>query len=302
MFSRRRLLIAASLVVVFAAGASVWLFRGGSSAPSRTTPVILISIDTLRSDHLPAYGYTGVATPSLDAFRKDSILFERAYSHCPLTLPSHATLLTGMLPADTGIRDNVGYRLDGAAPTMAELLKKNGYATGAAISSFVLRKQTQINRGFDFYDDEVERQGGAMSIGRIQRAAPETVAVSKKWIQENEGNPLLYLLHLYEPHTPYEPPEPYKSQYGPYDGEIAYVDSVLGDFLDFLEGRGLYDKSLILVFSDHGEGLNEHKEDEHGIFLYREAIQVPLFLKLPGKKNAGTSVATPVQLSDIFPT
>src|SRR5687768_11660394 len=180
MFSRRRLLIAASLVVVFAAGASVWLFRGGSSAPSRTTPVILISIDTLRSDHLPAYGYTGVATPSLDAFRADSILYERAYSHCPLTLPSHASMLTGLLPADHGIRDNIGFTLDESVPSLPALLKSNGYATGAAVSAFVLRKGTGIARGFDAYDDEVEPIGTWQVISRVQRTGGETVAAARK--------------------------------------------------------------------------------------------------------------------------
>lgn len=116
--------------------------------PSKTTPVILISIDTLRSDHLPAYGYKGIETPNIDALRADSILYSKAYSHVPLTLPSHASILTGMLPADHGVRDNVGYRLSDSVPTLQELLKKNGYATGAAVSACVLRKETGIARGF----------------------------------------------------------------------------------------------------------------------------------------------------------
>src|ERR1019366_7474102 len=124
--------------------------------PSKTTPVILISIDTLRSDHLPAYGYKGVATPNIDSLRADSILYERAYSHVPLTLPSHVSILTGMLPADSGIHDNIGYRLSESIPTLSELLKKNGYATGAAVSAFVLRRETGIARGFDFFEDSTK--------------------------------------------------------------------------------------------------------------------------------------------------
>jgi arylsulfatase A-like enzyme/Flp pilus assembly protein TadD len=284
--------------------AALFFFSCGErlSGPSNATPVFLISIDTLRSDRLPAYGYNRVATPHIDALRADGILYEQAFSHCPLTLPSHATVLTGQLPADTGIRDNVGYQLSPGVTTLPELLGRNGYATGAAVSSFVLRKNTQIQRGFDFYDDEVEQAGPGAVIGRIQRAGPETAAVARRWIAA-QTRPPFFMLHLYEPHTPYEPPEPYRTRYSdPYDGEIAHADQIVGDFLAFLEERGLYERALIILFSDHGEGLGDHGEDEHGIFLYREAIQVPLIVKLPGNRRAGRSVATVVQLSDIFPT
>jgi choline-sulfatase len=272
-------------------------------SPSNETPVFLISIDTLRSDRLPAYGYRGVETPAIDRLRADGVLFERAYSHCPLTLPSHATVLTGRLPADTGIRDNVGYQLDPAVPTLAEVLGRNGYRTGAAVSSFVLRKNTRIDRGFAFWDDQVEQTSSGTAIGEIQRAGPETTAIAQRWIAEQGGNPLFFLLHLYEPHTPYAPPEPFRSRYpNAYDGEIAAADQIVAGFLEFLEQQDLYDRSLIILFSDHGEGLGDHGEDEHGIFLYREAIQVPLIVKLPGNAMRGRSVGTAVQLSDIFPT
>ncbi|MFL6245366.1 MAG: sulfatase-like hydrolase/transferase [Thermoanaerobaculia bacterium] len=278
---------------------------GGEHAPrpSNQTPVFLISIDTLRSDHLPAYGYRGVSTPAIDKLRGDGILYEHAYSHCPLTLPSHSTILTGRLPADTGVRDNIGYQLDPSVPTLAEALGKNGYRTGAAVSSFVLRRNTRIDRGFDFYDDAVEQQSAGTAIGEIQRPGPKTAAIARNWIASNAGNPLFFLLHLYEPHSPYEPPEPFRGRYAlAYDGEIAAADQIVGEFLDFLRERDLYDRSLIVLFSDHGEGLGDHGEDEHGIFLYREAIQVPLIVKLPGNSMRGRSVATAVQLSDIFPT
>src|SRR3954452_17329054 len=153
--TRFRILVAAAIVL-----ATSWIMmscgRSSVGTPSRTTPVILISIDTLRSDHLPAYGYNGVATPNIDALRADSILYERAYSQVPLTLPSHTTNFTGMLPGDNGVRDNVGYRVDPKIPTIQGLLKKNGYVTGAAVSAFVLRHETGIANGFDFFDDEVE--------------------------------------------------------------------------------------------------------------------------------------------------
>jgi arylsulfatase A-like enzyme/tetratricopeptide (TPR) repeat protein len=300
---KRRILIAAVLAVILAATAMILLRRGGG-APSRTTPVILISIDTLRSDHLPAYGYDKVATPNLDAFRADAILYERAYSHCPLTLPSHTSMLTGLLPADHGIRDNIGFTLDEKVPSLPALLKANGYATGAAVSAFVLRKGTGIARGFDTYDDEVEPIGTWQVIARVQRSGGETVAAARKWLDRHADKPFFYFLHLYDPHTPYEPPEPFRSQYrnNPYDGEIAYTDHVIGEFLGHLKEKGVYDKALIVILADHGEGLNDHREEEHGIFLYREAIQVPLFVKLPRGERAGTSVANPAGLVDVFTT
>lgn len=271
--------------------------------PSRSTPVILISIDTLRSDHLPAYGYKGIETPNIDAFRADSILYSKAYSHIPLTLPSHASILTGLLPADHGIRDNVGYRLPDSVPTIQQLLKKNGYATGAAVSAFVLRRETGIAHGFDFFDDDVKPVKGENLIGMVQRDGADTLRVGQKWLDAEGKRPFFFFLHLYDPHTPYTPPEPYFSRYrNHYDGEIAYVDSVVGDLIADLKRRGVYDDALIILLSDHGEGLNEHGEEEHGLLLYREELQVPLMVKLPQQRKKGATVETPVQLVDVFPT
>jgi choline-sulfatase len=270
--------------------------------PARPVSVFLISVDTLRSDHLPVYGYNAVQTPSLDALRADSILYRHAYSHCPLTLPSHLSILTGLLPADHGVRDNVGFKLADNIPTLGTLLKQNGYATGAAVSAFVLRRDSGIGHGFDFYDDEVEPVGPSQVIGRVQRDGRETLRVATNWIQQ-QTKPVFFFLHLYEPHTPYTPPEPFFSKYpNHYDGEIAYADSIVGDFISFLKQRNQYDDALIIFLSDHGEGLNDHGEEEHGIFLYREALQVPLFLKLPKKAHANESAEAPVELSDVFPT
>lgn len=291
-------------IAIFVLLVSLCGCRGRSiGSPSPATPVVLISIDTLRSDHLPAYGYKGVETPNIDALRADSILYERAYSHVPLTLPSHASLLTGMLPADTGVRDNVGFRLADSTPTLQELLKKNGYMTGAAVSAFVLRRETGIARGFDFFDDEVEPLGTDKTIGRVQRDGTETLHALQTWLDRRMNRPFFAFLHLYEPHSPYTPPEPFFSRYpNHYDGEIAYADAIVGELIRDLKAQRAYDKALIILLSDHGEGLNEHGEEEHGVFLYREALQVPLLVKLPGARRAGTSVATPVELVDVFPT
>ncbi|HEV7242579.1 MAG TPA: sulfatase-like hydrolase/transferase [Thermoanaerobaculia bacterium] len=292
-----------TFIAVLAALLTLSCGRFGGLTPSSTTPVILISIDTLRSDRLPAYGYTGVSTPNLDALRKDSILYQRAYSHCPLTLPSHTSMLTGLLPSEHGVRDNVGYRLEPKIPTLPELLKKNGYATGSAISAYVLRRESGISRGFDSYDDQTEALGDAAAIGYVQRAGGETIKAAQQWLDKNAESPFFLFLHLYEPHTPYTPPEPFRSQYkDAYDGEIAYVDQLIGDFIANLQQRGLYDKAMIVLLSDHGEGLNDHGEEEHGVFLYREAIQVPLMVKMPKSAKGGETVAAPVQLIDVFPT
>ena len=274
-------------------------------APSPATPVFLISIDTLRSDHLPVYGYKGVETPNIDALRGDGVLYEHAYSHTPLTLPSHGSMLTGVLPYEHGVRDNIGFQLRKDVGTITESLRERGYATGAAVSAFVLRREGGLDRGFDFYDDEVEALPEAKRqrlIANLQRGGAATAKVAEEWIAKQQ-KPVFFFLHIYEPHTPYTPPEPFKSRYPlAYDGEIAHADEILGQFLQSLKNAGLYDKALIILLSDHGEGLNEHGESEHGVFLYREAIQVPLIVKLPEQRFKGDTVAAPVQLIDIVPT
>jgi arylsulfatase A-like enzyme/Tfp pilus assembly protein PilF len=266
-------------------------------------PVIVISIDTLRSDHLPMYGYRGVETPALDAFRRDAVLFQHAYSHSPLTLPSHTTLLTGLLPGSHGVRDNTGFRVQPATQTLASILHGRGYATGGAVSAFVLRAATGINAGFDLYDDRVDRQSGEKSLGAVQRPGEATAEVARQWIGAHAARPFFFFLHLYEPHAPYDPPEPYRSRYANrYDGEVATSDAIAGRFLAFLKQQGIYDRALIVLVSDHGEGLGDHGEEEHGIFLYREAIAVPMLIKLPGNRLAGGTVANAAGLADVTPT
>ncbi len=272
--------------------------RPAASSAKPGAPVVLISVDTLRADHLPAYGYGGVRTPALDALARDSIVFENAYCQAPLTLPSHATLLTGLLPSQHGVRDNVGFRLAGTHPTLATALKARGYATGAAVSSFALRRDRGLAAGFDLYDD----QFGADSPD--ERPGAETVKRLESFADSNPGKPLFLFLHLYEPHTPYLAAEPFRTEYAsrPYDGEVAASDAAVGGFLAHLKKSGLYNRAIIVFASDHGEGLGDHGEDEHGVFLYRETIRVPLFVKFPGSRGAGSRVRAPVGLIDVFPT
>ena len=266
-------------------------------------PVILISIDTLRSDHLPAYGYRGVETPYIDAFRRDAILFRNAYSHCPMTLPSHVSMLTGLLPMQHGVRDNVGFRFDGRKhESLPLILRAHGYAAGAAVSSVVLRGETGLAPLFDDYDDAIETYPGAR-FAEYQRPGGITEEHAEKWISAHATTPFFFFFHIYEPHVPYDPPEPFRSRYANrYDGEIATSDAIVGKLLAFLKAKGVYDHAIVVLCSDHGEGLGDHGEQQHSILVYREAIQVPLLLKLPHSNLAGKEAAAPAQLSDIMPT
>jgi arylsulfatase A-like enzyme/predicted negative regulator of RcsB-dependent stress response len=281
----KRFAIVSVLVLVACRRETVERFRGA--------PVILISVDTLRSDHLPAYGYAGVKTPNIDALQRDSILFQRAYSHCPMTLPSHLSILTGLLPTEHGVRNNIGYRFDGAKfRTLAAVLRTHGYRTGAAVSSYVLRSDTGIDAGFDFYDDNIAvAAGGAAS--EHQRSGYDTLKAAQAWIAQNASQPFFFFVHIDEPHAPYEPS---------YDGEIAKSDDIVGRLLARLKSSGIYDRAIVVFLSDHGEGLWQHGEDQHGILLYRESLQVPLMIKLPRAARGGSSVGDAVQLADVFPT
>jgi len=279
---------------------------GGASAAGtwKDAPIVLISIDTLRSDHLPAYGYRRVETPAIDALRRDAVLFTRAYSHVPLTLPSHCSILSGRLPGDHGVRDNVGYHFDAAThQSLPMVLKQAGYATGGAVSAYVLRGETGISRGFDFWDSQVAMQFSA-GLAQSRRPGQETARLALDWLHGVAGRPFFLFLHLYEPHSPYTPPEPFASRYkdSPYDGEIANADAVVGGVLAELRRLGVYERAVVVLLSDHGEGLGEHGEAEHGMLLYRTTLQVPLLLKLPGARLGGTSVAAPAQLVDVYPT
>lgn len=265
------------------------------------TPVFIVSIDTLRSDHLPIYGYVRGRTPAIDAFRNESVLFERAFSHVPQTLPSHSTILTGLLPTNTGVRDNIGYVLPSSTATLASTLKQHGYATGAAVSSYVLRKSTGIASGFDFFDDHFDDDSTSRATS-AERRGEESLAALENWLSGIGGKKVFGFLHLYEPHAPYAPPAEYATAATPYDGEISHADAIFGRFLAALKSRGLYDDAVIILLSDHGEGLGEHGEDEHGIFVYRASLQVPLLIKLPRGKRGGESISTPVGLFDVTPT
>jgi len=297
---RGLLVAAAAMLAGLACTRSPTPEDGGAEVAARP-PIVLISIDTIRSDRLPAYGYEGVETPAIDRLAGDGVLFERAYSHVNVTLPSHASIFTGLLPSVHGVRDNAGYRLDGAIPTLAAELHRYGYATGGFVSSYVLRSGTGIARGFEVYDDGVGFETGRQ-LGQIQRAGTDTLAAASEWLAGVAEEPFFLFLHLYEPHAPYEPPAPFAGRYGnPYDGEVAAADSVVGELIQRLQELGVYEDALVVLLSDHGEGLMDHGEMDHLILIYREVLQVPLIVKLPGGERAGERVAANAQLADVAP-
>jgi choline-sulfatase len=233
----------------------------------------------------------GDATPHIKALARDSIDCRNAWSHVPLTLPSHLSIFTGLLPPEHGVRDNAGYRFDPAHATLASILKANGYHTEGAVSAYVLRVSTGASSGFIDYDDNIGIVSGA-PLGSLQRPGEATEKIAEQLIAKNAAAPQFCFLHLYEPHAPYEPT---------YDADVKRADAIVGTFLDFLKKRGLYDRAVIVLLSDHGEGLLDHGEQEHGVFLYREALQVPLMVKLPRREKRGV-IDAPVQLVDVLPT
>jgi arylsulfatase A-like enzyme len=276
-----------------------WRFAK-ASAPVNG-PIILISIDSLRADHLPAYGYTSAKTPALDALAADGIVFERAYAHVPQTLPAHAALLTGRLPSETGVHDVAGYTLPNSARTIAELLRDRGYATGGIVSSFLLRKDTGIDRGFTFFDADLPEPDHRTPDEWLTRDGAVSEEIAEHWL-DSAGTPRAFLfLHLAGPHAPYDAPERFANA-APYDAEIAYADEVVGRLIRYLKTHQLYDRSTILVVSDHGEGLGEHGEQGHGLLVYEEALRIPLIVKQPAGEGRGRRVSVPVQQIDLVPT
>jgi arylsulfatase A-like enzyme/Flp pilus assembly protein TadD len=268
--------------------------------------VILITIDTLRADHVGCYGAQTVKTPTLDALAHDGVVFERALSQVPLTWPSHAVILTGTYPFQNGVQDFTGQPLAPQFRSVAQAFKQAGYATGAVVSAFVLDRSWGLARGFDFYDDAFSAETfEKKETGLVDRRAGESVAHAIAWLKKAPRRPFFLWLHLYDPHSPYDPPEPYRSEYRGhlYDGEIAYADHELGNLMAWLKQNRLYDSSLIVALSDHGESLGEHGEDEHGFFVYNATVHVPLIVKPP----AGSGIAAgrrgePVETAAVAPT
>ena len=281
--------------------------RPGVKRSNITRPsVILITIDTLRADHVGCYGAQTVKTPTLDALAHQGVVFERAISQVPLTWPSHAVILTGTYPFQNGVQDFTGQPLAQQFRSVAQAFRQAGYATGAVVSAFVLDRSWGLARGFDFYDDAFSAETfEKKDIGLVDRRAGESVAHAIAWLKKTPRRPFFFWLHLYDPHSPYDPPEPYRTEYHShlYDGEIAYADHELSNLMAWLKQNHLYDSSLIVALSDHGESLGEHGEDEHGLFVYNATVHVPLIVKPP----AGSGIDAgrrrePVETTAVAPT
>ncbi|MGH9501906.1 MAG: sulfatase-like hydrolase/transferase [Terriglobales bacterium] len=288
----------------------VVLLSGGlaTTVPSRRLPpnVILITIDTVRADHVGCYGATEVKTPTLDGLARDGIVFERAISQVPLTWPSHAAILTGTYPFQNGVQDFTGQPLDPRFRSVAQVFKQQGYATGAVVSAFVLDRSWGLARGFDYYDDAFSAETfRSKDIGLVDRKADESVTHAISWLQKSRRRPFFFWLHLYDPHSPYDPPEPFRTEYRkhPYDGEIAYADHELGRLIAWLKQEKLYDGTAIVMLSDHGESLGDHGEKEHGFFIYNSTVHIPLIVKPPARRGFRPSrVARPVETVAVAPT
>jgi choline-sulfatase len=296
--------------IKFAAALAILLSCEWALAASVRRPqpsnVILITIDTVRADHVGCYGAVDVKTPTLDGLARDGLVFERAISQVPLTWPSHAAILTGTYPYQNGVQDFTGQPLDPRFRSVAQVFKQQGYATGAVVSAFVLDRSWGLGRGFDFYDDafsaETFRQ---KDIGLVDRKAGESVSRAIAWLRPKSHRPFFFWLHLYDPHSPYDPPEPFRTQYKthPYDGEIAYADHELGRLIVWLKQNQLYDRTAIVLLSDHGESLGDHGEKEHGFFVYDSTVHIPLIVKPPaGSGFRGGRVSRPVETVAIAPT
>jgi arylsulfatase A-like enzyme/cytochrome c-type biogenesis protein CcmH/NrfG len=277
-----------------------------ASKKSALPDVFLITIDTLRADHVHCYGYERIATPALDGLANDGIRFSHTFTASPITNTSHASILTGLLPSSHGVTD-FGVPLSSDYVTIAELLKEKGYHTAAFIGAVILDSKTLapgFDRGFDFYDNFPEHPTTKSKWGHLERRGMDVARHAESWLREHPAGPHFLWLHFYDPHDPYEPPEPYSQTYKDrlYDGEIAYADSALENFLIYLKQTGRYQDSIIVVVADHGEGLGEHQENTHGIFLYDSTTHVPLIIKLPRELRAGMIVDVQISTVDILPT
>lgn len=279
------------LMLIIMAGAGVWL---ADARQSEIEHVILISIDTCRADHLSCYGFDRPTTPQIDNIAREGMLFSRAQTPIPMTLPAHCSMLTGLYPLGHQVHDNYRYQLSDTHVTLAELLGQRGFITEGIVSAVVLTEKFGIGQGFANYQD---------TFASPERIGRESAALACDFISEHQRDSFFLFLHYYDPHHPYAPPEPYASEYADdlYAGEIAYTDQCIGQVIDQLKKLDLYDSTLILIVGDHGEGLGDHNELTHEYFIYQSTIHVPFIIKGPGI-SAGTICQDTVSLVDIAPT
>jgi choline-sulfatase len=271
-------------------------------AAAAASSVLFITIDTLRADRVGVYGAKNVETPNIDRLAREGAWSRHSTVHVPLTRPSHISIFTGRYPAEHGIRDNVAPALAADVPVLAELFQRQGFSTAAFVSSVVLTRQSGLARGFDHYSDTFEiGEDDARFLNTIQKRGDVATGEAVSWIKEHPK--FFAWVHLYDPHDPYEPPGRYAVAYAdrPYDGEVAYADELVGNLIAALRDAGRLENTLVVVTSDHGEGLGEHGEDVHGYFVYESTLSVPLVFRGPGV-TAGTRIEPLTRSVDLFPT
>ena len=297
-----------SLVVLLTAILLPWT-HPAFAAPVAAPNVVVITIDTLRADHLGCYGYKQIHTPNIDALAADGARFERAYTAVPVTLPSHTVMFTGTYPMLSGMHDFAANKVNPTQPTLASVLKEHGYATAAVIGSAVLDSRFGLNRGFDFYYDHFDfNRLQESNLEEMERSGNLVADVTLDWLSKNYQKKFFLWMHLYDPHYPYRPPAPYAAEYKdrPYDGEIAFADAQVGRLIGFLKSRGLYRNMLIVLSGDHGESLGQHGEKTHGFFIYNATLHVPFIIHLPNAHLPGgappRTVPNLVNLADLMPT
>src|SRR5262249_46577494 len=268
-----------------AAAVGWWLLRGRADPRPN---VLIITIDTLRADHLGSYGYQGAQTPVLDGLAARGVRFAHARTVAPLTLPAHASLMTGTFPVQHGVRDNGGFYLGDDQTTLATLLRTRGYRTGGFVAAFVLDRRWGIGQGFDRYFDDFDLDKYRVEIGldAAQRPGSEVVSKAIEWLDQDTAQPFLAWVHLYEPHAPYDPPDPIRARFPPtmigaYDAELATADLQVGRLLDHLAQTRRLERTLVVVLGDHGESLGDHGEEQHGFFIYDVDVRIPLILAGP---------------------
>jgi len=265
--------------------------------------VVVLTIDTLRADRLGCYGHRGVETPFIDELARQGVVFEQSTATAPLTLPSHASIFTGLIPPHHGVRDNGGFFLDEAHTTLAERLKEAGFVTGAFLGAWVLDSRWGLAQGFDRYADKFDLSGHAiLSPGAVQKRGDEVMDGALEWLEDVSPQRFFAWIHLFDPHMPHEPPEPHASRYPgrPYTGEVAYTDAVVGRLLDWLRNAGLMERTLVVLTGDHGESLGEHAESTHAYFIYDSTVAVPLIIRTPWGNTGRSRVQT--SGVDVMPT
>lgn len=275
--------------------------NGKSAGGKGGLNVLLITIDTIRADRVGFYGYP-IETPGMDFLAEEGACFMNALCQAPLTLPSHASIMTGTNPTFHQIKNNGTYYLKERFTTLAEVLRENGYRTAAFIGAFPLHAKFGLDQGFELYDDEFDNPAYLEGY-ELQRTAENVCSSASDWLDTNAGLNFFAWVHLYDPHLPYTPPPPFDKQYDdPYDGEIAYTDSQIVRIIDLLKHKQLYENTLVIVVGDHGEGLGDHGEKDHGIFIYDTTMKVPFIMHCPRVIPAGIKIDDQVRTIDIFPT